>query len=449
MLETKEAKASDFPVEIKAAMESYFKVANESIAKNEQAIAGVAKKFDDVVTREEQKKLDDAMAQLKDDVNKAVAELKRAGNGEEKASAQEQLAAVRALEAKAYDKFYRAKSNREAENALFEMKAFIESDEEFKGLAAELGIEQKTLSTVVAGDGGFGVRPEFADEIDEILLETSPMRQIADVRQIGTRELISLVDRKGATMAWVGELDSRPVTSTPTLSQMHFTAHEAYAYPEITLAMAEDATFDVEAWLADAVTEAFTIGENTAFVSGNGNGKPQGFLDAAITKVAAASYNANTNWGSLAYHFTGVSGGFAAAPNGADKLIDIVYDLKPAYRVGANWVAARRTIGEARKLKDSNGKYLIDDKITQSGLVPFLLGYPTVEFEDMPAIAANSYSMAFGNFQKGYQIVDRVEQEVRRDEITSPGRIRFHWRKRVGGGIKHYDAIKLLKFGTS
>ena len=69
--------------------------------------------------------------------------------------------------------------------------------------------------------------------------------------------------------------------------------------------------------------------------------------------------------------------------------------------------------------------------------------------EDMPALAANSLSLSFGDFRTAYQIVDRIGIRVLRDPFTSKPFVKFYTTKRVGGGVVNFEAIKFLKFGTS
>jgi HK97 family phage major capsid protein len=64
----------------------------------------------------------------------------------------------------------------------------------------------------------------------------------------------------------------------------------------------------------------------------------------------------------------------------------------------------------------------------------------------MPAKAANSLSLAFGDFKRGYLIVDRMGTQVLRDPYTSKPYVLFYTTKRVGGGVQNFEAIKLLKF---
>jgi HK97 family phage major capsid protein len=75
--------------------------------------------------------------------------------------------------------------------------------------------------------------------------------------------------------------------------------------------------------------------------------------------------------------------------------------------------------------------------------------FPVVESEDMPDIASGSFSVAFGDFRRGYLVVDRQGVRVLRDPFTAKPYVLFYTTKRVGGGVQDFDAIKLLKFGVS
>jgi HK97 family phage major capsid protein len=216
---------------------------------------------------------------------------------------------------------------------------------------------------------------------------------------------------------------------------------ELYAMPAATQVLLDDAQVDTEAWLASEVQTVFAEQESTAFVTGNGTNKPKGFL--SYTNVADGSFS----WGNIGYVATGVSAGFAAS-NPADNLLDLAYAPKQAYRANGSWVMNRKTESTIRKFKDTTRNYIWQPG-TVAGAPATLFGYPVVESEDMPDIAANSYSVAFGDFARGYLIVDRAGIRVLRDPFTAKPYILFYTTKRVGGGVQNFEAIKLLKFGTS
>ncbi len=302
-------------------------------------------------------------------------------------------------------------------------------------------VERKALSVGTPGDGGYLVPDETEREIGRRLAQVSPIRAIAGIRQISGNVYKKPFAITGASTGWAGETDSRPQTNTPTLAELEFPAMELYAMPAATGTLLDDAAVNIDEWIAAEVEQAFATQEGTAFVSGDGDKKPTGFL--SYTKIAEASWA----WTKIGYVVTGVSGAFAAS-NPSDNLVDLVYTLKSPYRQDAHWVMNRKTQGAIRKLKDADGNYIWQPAAVAGGQAS-LMNFAVAESEDMPDIGANAYAIAFGDFRHGYLIVDRIGVRVLRDPYSAKPYVLFYTTKRVGGGVQDFDAIKLLKFGTS
>jgi HK97 family phage major capsid protein len=300
-------------------------------------------------------------------------------------------------------------------------------------------LDLKSLTQGTENQGGYVAPPELDRLIEARLMAASPMRQIATVRQTSAtifKKPVSL----GAVAAWAAETGSRSETTAPTLDLLSFPAAELYAMPAATQVLLDDAYADIDEWLADEVETAFASQESAAFVTGNGTNKPKGFLD--VTKAADASHA----WGDLGYLITGADGAFASSSPG-DRIIDLVYALKSQFRANGRFVMNRKTLAAVRKIKDGDGNYLFSPGSAADGAT--VLGYPVTELEDMPDIATGAYAMAFGDFKRGYLIVDRQGARVLRDPYSAKPYVLFYTTKRVGGGVQHYDAIKLLKFSAS
>lgn len=302
-------------------------------------------------------------------------------------------------------------------------------------------LERKALSVGSDADGGYLVPDESERSIMQALKDESPIRGISGSLTIST----SLYKRpfviSGAEGGWVGETSARPQTTTPALTELTFPTMELYAMPAATLRLLDDAAVDIESWLAADVRTAFATQESRAFVTGDGLNQPKGFLS------YGAVPNTTWAWGQLGYVATGTAGGFAA-DDPADALIDLVFALKSAYRRKARFVMNRLTHSAVRKLKDNDGNYLWQPSLGAT-LKPTLLGYPVTECEDMPDIAADSLSLAFGDFSRGYLVVDRAGIHVLRDPFTAKPYVLFYTTKRVGGGVHDFNAIKLMKFSAT
>lgn len=292
-------------------------------------------------------------------------------------------------------------------------------------------------------DGGYTVTPAISDRIIKKVYETSAMRQVASVVAIGTDKMEGFNDLDEGAAGWVGEKQARTETNTPGLGKWEIPVHEMYAMPKTTQKLLDDSMFDIEGWLSDKTSDKFTRTENAAFVNGNGVLQPKGLW--SYDTVATA--DASRAWGKFEHLNTGTNGGFGAAPAGSDKMIDLVFKLKSAYRANANWMMSRATLAEVRKLKDGDGNYLWQPDFSQrqGGLV---LGYPVVEGEDVEAIANGSKSIAFGDFRETYMIVDRTGIRVLRDPLTQKGFVLFYTTRRVGGGAVNFEAMKFLRFSS-
>jgi HK97 family phage major capsid protein len=302
-------------------------------------------------------------------------------------------------------------------------------------------LEVKALSEGSNPDGGYVVPLEIGETIDRILAKASPIRAIASVQQIGSSVYRKPITSVAAASGWTGETDSVSQTNAPTISAIDFPAMELYAMPAATQPLLDDAQVDIEQWLANEVQIVFAEQEGAAFVTGDGSNKPTGFLH--YTTAADASWV----WGKLGYIASGADGAFASS-DPADALINLAYAPKQGYRANATWVMNRKTESTVRKFKDSTDNYIWQPG-TAAGQPATLLGYSVAEAEDMPDIASNSYSIAFGDFARGYLIVDRVGIRTLRDPFSAKPYVLFYTTKRVGGGVQNFEAIKLMKFAAS
>ena len=285
------------------------------------------------------------------------------------------------------------------------------------------GLEVKAGLSGGATSGGYVAPYETERAIERRLMAASPMREIATVRTVAAGVFRKPVSTAGVACGWVAETAARPETDPATL------------------ALLDDAMVDLDEWLAAEVEDAFAAQETQAFVGGDGTNKPKGFLAYPTTA------DAGQTWGQIGYVASGAAGGFAAA-NPADRLIDLIYAPKAQYRPNGRFVMNRKTVSAVRKFKDADGNY-IWQPATRLGETASLLGYPITEIETMPDVAANSLSIAFGDFQRGYLIVDRSGVRVLRDPFTAKPYVLFYTTKRVGGGVQNFDAIKVMKFAAT
>ncbi|MBB3947186.1 HK97 family phage major capsid protein [Rhizobium skierniewicense] len=328
-----------------------------------------------------------------------------------------------------------ASAETEEHKAAFE--AYIRRGDE----GALRDLEAKAFAGSAGADGGYLLPNETDSDIGRRMAVVSPMRALATVRQVSGAVLKKPFAPSGMATGWVSETAARPQTNTPQLAELTFPTMELYAMPAATQGLLDDSAVDIEAWIASEVDVAFAEQEGTAFISGDGVNKPKGLL--AYDTVA----NGDWSWGKIGYLATGVAGGFASA-GPLDTLIDTVYSLKAGHRQNGSFLMNRKTQSTLRRFKDTTGNYMWQPPAS-AGQAALLMGFPVAEAEDMPDVAANSMSIAFGDFRSGYLVVDRTGIRILRDPYSAKPYVLFYTTKRVGGGVQNFEAVKLVKFAVS
>ena len=317
------------------------------------------------------------------------------------------------------------------------------------GDAAAAGMTPEFRAALSVGSdpsGGYLVPVDVQDRIISFVYETSPLRQRASVRTTVRDRIQIRRDIDQSTLGgWTAETSARAATTTPQVPVPYeIPVHEAWAFPLISQQDIDDADMDLEQWLSKKLADRFSRDENTAFVGGNGVGKPRGFLTYAGGTPSKATF------GVIQQFKTGVSANFAASPAGPDIFIAMMGGMKEAYLAGSSWAMTRTTLALARQLKDSYGHYQVQISSDLTGRPGFeILGFPVDRWADMPELAANSLSIALANWAEAYQIVDHATGlRMLRDPYTQKPYVGLYSTKRVGGDVANFDAIKLAYFGS-
>ena len=394
----------------------------EMKAAHEEELKGIKNKFADVVQTEKVDRINNEISTLQkalDEANAAIAALRvgPGGGGDIDPAAAEHAEIFNAW-------FRRGERAIDADLSELEVKASLTTDSD--------------------PDGGYLVPEEMANTIDRVAGTVSIMRNLASVMTIGSDTYKKLVNMGGAGSGWVGEKEERPATATPELRELIFNVQELYANPGATQRLLDDSRVDIAQWLANEVAIEFAEQEGSAFISGDGVSKPRGLL--SYPTVANGGYS----WGKVGFVKSGKAADFAdvsASVSPADALIDLYYALKQQYRNGAMFLMSDVVMGRVRKFKDADGAYIWAPPAAPEA-PGTVLGKPVATDDNMPAVEANAYPVAFGNFQRAYLIIDRFGVRVLRDPYTNKPYTHFYTTKRVGGGVQNFEALKLLKIAA-
>jgi len=292
--------------------------------------------------------------------------------------------------------------------------------------------ERKTMTAGTPEAGGYTVAPTYAARVIEGITEYSPIRQLANVMPIGTDKVLFPVLTAPLTGGWVSETGDRS-EDEPAFDQLEISVYEQAVIVPVSRQLLEDSMIDLQAYLEGQIARQFGKQEANAFVRGNGTGKPTGFLDDPdiFEQVTAKQDGSDL----------------------IEKVIDLYYRLPSAYAARGAWLMNRQTMGLIRAAADNTTKGTLWSDSLANGTPPTLLGRPVYEAPDMLGLddgnspAGPGYPVAFGDWESGYTIVDRIGLNILRDDFTgaSKGIVKFHARRRVGGKVTLPEAIVLMK----
>lgn len=305
-----------------------------------------------------------------------------------------------------------------------------------KGIDAPLAnIETKADLTTATDSssayGGYLLTPNMQRIITGELNDNCFMRQICSVQTISSSALEVIDDTSFAT-SWIAETGTVNDSDSTVLNKITVKAHELVAQPKVSQKLLDDASINIEEWLAYQLANQFMQKEEEAFLKGTGdtNNQPTGITNytSDIEIIESSS---------------SVDGGIEA-----EDIVDLYYSLKEQYVGNASFVMPRTAVSAIRMLKDStSGAYLWQPALL-GGKEDTLMGCPVYQSSNMPALVAGSLSVIFGDF-KFYQIVDRNDIRVLRDPYTAKPYVRFYTTKRVGGDVIRKEAFKMLKCGAT
>ncbi|UFZ02927.1 phage major capsid protein [Bradyrhizobium ontarionense] len=323
-------------------------------------------------------------------------------------------------------------------------------DDDGKGLAAEckaLGsfvrtgdnsvfAEVKTNSIGSDPDGGYLVLPNISSTMTKRIYDLSPMRRLARVETIANGDAWEEpLDTDEVAGTWVGEQEDRPVGKTAQVGMLRVPLSEISANQPVTQRILDDSYINIGGWVTGKIGDKFARAEGIGFTTGNGIKQPRGLL----SYPTSTATDLVRPWGTLQY----IQSATGAAING-DDLKALMWAVRAVYRQGSCWLMNSNTAAAIDKLKNGDGDYIWRDGLT-AGAQPSLLGYPVEFDESYPDIGAGNAPVAFGNVKLAYLIVDRVGIKMLHDPFTNKPNVLFYAYKRVGGGLAHSEAVKLLK----
>jgi HK97 family phage major capsid protein len=440
LLETKEAGADDVTAEIKELGAEIGKTVKELRAKNEELESG---KLSSSEFKTFSDKLDVDLKKLEDSLTEGLKTMR--GSDSDEIKADDADFAVEYMNHKMNGKSTVYRSGVTAEHVA-EAKSYgaaleIYLRKDMDSLGAD---EIKALSAGRDPDGGYWVPTAMSQRIIRKVHETTPMRQLANVEMVSGDGWEIPNDRGFVEALWVDDVSPHGETDTPQVGMRKIAVHNLQAMPRVSQNHLEDASRNIEAWLAEKVAIGFRLKEADAFVNGNGVGKPKGFMTYDQVEYDKAKDKTDADWRKLRFINSGSATGFGT---NLDAFVKLLGSLKAEYRPNARFMMERTATTALRLMKDGDGRYLLDYSNT-SRAQGSVFGYGITEGDDLAAISAGAVPVAFGDFRQAYTIVQRRGIRVLRDPFTKKPMVQFDHTARVGGDMVDFDALRVMKIAA-
>ena len=315
------------------------------------------------------------------------------------------------------------------QNVNFSASTSIRASDSYRKAAIEaikskFRVIRNDLATNPDSAGGYLIPAEWDTRLIQTLEEENVMRALGTSITTNGEHKINVVATKPAA-SWTAE--GQPMTfGNGTFKQVTLDAHKVSIGILVTTELLADNAFDLESYIVEQFGKGIANAEEEAFITGDGQGKPTGFL----TTIAADA---------TAYITT------SGANPTADEIVNLIYSLPRPYRKNAAFLVNDSTLALLRKFKDQNQRYLWEESY-QAGEPSRFMGYKIYTSQYMPTVASGNFAIAFGDFSY-YNIADRGErsfQELRELYITS-GLVGFLMNERCDGILVDNSAIRAIK----
>ncbi len=272
--------------------------------------------------------------------------------------------------------------------------------------------------------GGYLIPDEWDSRLIQTLDEENVMRNLGTSFPTSGEYKINIAATKPAAL-WVAE-GGTMTFGNGTFAQVSLDAHKVHVGILVTEELLNDNAFGLENYILEQFGKAIANAEEDAFINGDGNGKPTGFLTTLANNTAT---------------YITTSG----ASISADDIINLEYSLKRPYRRNAAWLINDATLAQIRKFKDSTQNYIWQPSYV-AGEPDRLLGYPIYTTPYMPTVQSGAFAIAFGDFSY-YNIADRGSRVFQQlNELhAANGMTGFLMKERVDGILIDTEAVRALK----
>ena len=256
-------------------------------------------------------------------------------------------------------------------------------------------VEQRADVNLTTGDNGAVIPSSIANKIIKKVHDISPLYQLATKYNVKGTLSIPYYDESSSTitMAYATEFKSLESTSGKFLS-IELKGFLAGALSKIAKSLVNNSQFDIVSEVINIMADSIARWIENELINGTDD-KIQGLRGVTQTVTSAA-----------------------ATALTADELIDVQEEVPDVYQADAIWIMNRSTRKAIRKLKNSDGDYILNkDPNSKWGYT--LFGKDIYTTENMPSIAASKTVIYYGDMSGlAVKLSEDVNIEILREKFA-------------------------------
>ena len=337
------------------------------------------------------------LLELRNDKVVALQGLMNKAKTEERAMTTEEMTSFETLEGEIAGLDKTIKAEERARNITLS----VVTDEKKEELRAE-DIELRAFANFIRGEitenraetlsksaNGAVIPKTIAAKIIETVKELSPIYAMATRYNVKGELVFPVYDEttEAITVAYASEFSGLTSTSGK-FAAVSLSGFLAGALTKVSKSLVNNSDFDLVNYVINKMAEAIAL-----------------FLEKELLVGTASKM---TGVLSSTKGITGLS----ATAITADELIDLQMTVPEIYQANASWIMKKDTFKAIRKLKDTDGAYILNKDATKA-FGWDLLGKPVYISQNMPAMASATKAIAYGDFSGLYvKLVENMDIQV-------------------------------------
>lgn len=289
--------------------------------------------------------------------------------------------------------------------------------------------EFRDLQADVSTKGGFLVPSSFNQSLIKEMDNTVSIRSLATVHTVKNADSLGAVslDNDIEDGDWTSEIDAGSSDESLSFGKRELKPSPIAKMIKISRTLLKRSLLPVDQIVRERLAYKYGVTEENAFLNGNGTNQPLGVFVASNDGIRSDR---------------DISDGSTSSAFSADAFINAETNMKPQYLSKCRYILHRKTLGEVRKLKDKEDRYLLNVKDGTINGIPYILS------EYAPSvIAPGAYFAILGDFSK-YWIADALTLELQNltELFAGKNQMGIIARKETDGAPVLSEAFTRLKY---